>query len=84
MTLRGSTGDFPLDSVVGLLASTNKTGELLVRGDGKIGALGFASGRLVAAVIENEGGENALGAIFAIPRAEFEVAPWATEPVSHL
>ena len=48
MTLRGSTSDFPLESVIGLLAGTSKTGELQVRGDGKVGALGFAGGRLVA------------------------------------
>ena len=84
MTLRGTTGDFPLESVVGLLTETTKTGELLVRGGGKVGALGFAEGRLVAAVIENEGGENALGAIFAIPEADFEFTPWASEPEANL
>ena len=40
MTLRGSTSDFPLESVIGLLAGTSKTGELQVRGDSKVGALG--------------------------------------------
>jgi uncharacterized protein DUF4388 len=83
-TLRGSTSDFPLESVVGLLAGTSKTGELQVRGDGKVGALGFASGRLVAAVMDTEGGENALGAIFAIREADFEFTPWNSPPESNL
>jgi len=84
VTLRGSTSDFPLESVIGLLAGTSKTGELQVRGDSKVGALGFASGRLVAAVMEGEGGENALGAIFAISQAEFEFTPWESAPEANL
>ncbi|HKC90836.1 MAG TPA: DUF4388 domain-containing protein [Candidatus Limnocylindria bacterium] len=84
MTLRGSTSDFPLESVIGLLAGTSKTGELQVRGDSKVGALGFASGRLVAAVMEGEGGDNALGAIFAISQAEFEFTPWESAPEANL
>lgn len=84
MTLRGSTSDFPLESVIGLLAGTSKTGELQVRADGKVGALGFASGRLVAAVMDGEGGENALGAIFSISQAEFEFTPWETAPEANL
>jgi uncharacterized protein DUF4388 len=84
VTLRGSTGDFPLESVIGLLAGTSKTGELQVRGDEKVGALGFASGRLVAAVMDGEGGENALGAIFSISQAEFEFTPWEKAPEPNL
>ena len=84
MTLRGSTSDFPLESVIGLLAGTSKTGELQVRGDAKVGALGFASGRLVAAVMDGEGGENALGAIFAISQADFEFTPWESAPEANL
>jgi hypothetical protein len=84
VTLRGSTSDFPLESVIGLLAGTSKTGELQVRADGKVGALGFASGRLVAAVMDGEGGENALGAIFSISQAEFEFTPWETAPDANL
>jgi hypothetical protein len=84
VTLRGSTSDFPLESVIGLLAGTSKTGELQVRGDSKVGALGFASGRLVAAVMDGEGGENALGAIFAISQAEFEFTPWESAPEANL
>ena len=84
MTLRGSTSDFPLESVIGLLAGTSKTGELQVRGDSQVGALGFASGRLVAAVMDGEGGENALGAIFAISQAEFEFTPWESAPEANL
>ena len=84
MTLRGSTSDFPLESVIGLLAGTSKTGELQVRSGAKVGALGFASGRLVAAVMDGEGGENALGAIFAISQADFEFTPWETAPDANL
>jgi hypothetical protein len=84
VTLRGSTSDFPLESVIGLLAGTSKTGELQLRGDSKVGALGFASGRLVAAVMEGEGGDDALGAIFAISQAEFEFTPWESAPDANL
>ncbi|OLC19655.1 MAG: hypothetical protein AUH33_05350 [Chloroflexi bacterium 13_1_40CM_68_21] len=84
MTLRGSTSEFPLESVVGLLAGTSKTGELQIRGGGKVGALGFAGGRLVAAVMDNEGGEAALGAIFAVSEGEFEFTPWASAPEANL
>jgi uncharacterized protein DUF4388 len=84
VTLRGSTSDFPLESVIGLLAGTSKTGELQIRGDSKVGALGFTGGRLVAAVMEGEGGENALGAIFAISQAEFEFTPWESAPEANL
>jgi hypothetical protein len=84
VTLRGSTSDFPLESVIGLLAGTSKTGELQIRGDSKVGALGFASGRLVAAVMEGEGGDDALGAIFAISQAEFEFTPWESAPDANL
>jgi hypothetical protein len=84
VTLRGSTSDFPLESVIGLLAGTSKTGELQVRSGAKVGALGFAGGRLVAAVMEGEGGENALGAIFAIPAGDFEFTPWENAPEANL
>jgi hypothetical protein len=84
VTLRGSTSDFPLESVIGLLAGTSKTGELQVRGGSQVGALGFASGRLVTAVMDGEGGENALGAIFAISQAEFEFTPWESAPEANL
>jgi len=84
VTLRGSTSEFPLESVIGLLAGTSKTGELQVRSDAKVGALGFASGRLVAAVMDGEGGENALGAIFAISQADFEFTPWESAPEANL
>ena len=84
MTLRGSTSEFPLESVIGLLAGTSKTGELQIRGDSKVGALGFASGRLVTAVMEGEGGDDALGAIFAISQAEFEFTAWESAPDANL
>ena len=83
-TLRGSTSDFPLESVIGLLAGTSKTGELQVRSGSQVGALGFAGGRLVAAVMDSEDGENALGAIFGIHDAEFEFTPWASAPDANL
>jgi hypothetical protein len=84
VTLRGSTSDFPLESVIGLLAGTSKTGELQVRSAAKVGALGFDGGRLVAAVMEGEGGDNALGAIFSISQADFEFTPWETAPDANL
>lgn len=84
MSLRGSTSEFPLESVIGLLAGTSKTGELQVRSGEKFGALGFAAGRLVAAVMEGEAGENALGLVFSITEADFEFTPWETAPDANL
>jgi hypothetical protein len=83
-TLRGSTSEFPLESVIGLLAGTSKTGELQVRSDDQVGALGFANGRLVAAVMDNEVGDNALGEIFSIHDADFEFTPWQNAPDANL
>jgi len=84
MTLQGSTKDFPLESVVGLLAGTSKTGELQIRGADQVGALGFSNGRLVAAVCGDHGGEDALGAIFSIRDATFEFMPWTEAPEGNL
>jgi hypothetical protein len=84
VSLRGSTSEFPLESVIGLLAGTSKTGELQVRSGVKVGALGFAGGRLVAAVMEGEVGENGLGLVFSIGEADFEFTPWETAPDANL
>lgn len=45
--LQGSLENFALDEVLGLLASTNKTGQLEIAGDRGTGALMFSDGRLV-------------------------------------
>lgn len=45
--LQGSLENFALDEVLGLLASTNKTGQLEISGDRGTGSLMFSDGRLV-------------------------------------
>ena len=85
MTLRGELDSFPLETVVQLIHSTNKTGQLEVRGDDPPGgALGFDGGRLVAAVSGEDAGEPALGAIFAVGSGTFEFIPWNEPPAANL
>jgi hypothetical protein len=84
MTLRGSLQDFPLRSVLDLLAKTTKTGELQVRLDDRVGALGIAGGRVVTAVFGEEEPLLALGEIFALDGAEFEFTPWDDAPPANL
>ncbi len=84
MTLRGSIQDFPLRSVLALLAQTKKTGELQVRAGDRVGALGIADGRVVTAVLDEEEPLLALGAIFGLEGAEFEFTPWDDAPPANL
>jgi hypothetical protein len=84
VTLRGSIQDFPLRSVLDLLAQTNKTGELQLRAGEQVGALGLAGGRVVTAVFGEEEPLFALGAIFALDGAEFEFTPWDDAPPANL
>ncbi|HEX6061371.1 MAG TPA: DUF4388 domain-containing protein [Candidatus Limnocylindria bacterium] len=85
MTLRGEIEAFPLATVVQMLHSTNKTGQLEVRGgDTQGGTLGFDGGRLVAAVAGEDMGEPALGAIFAVESGSFEFIPWGDAPGANL
>ena len=84
MTLRGQIADFPIETVLQLLASTGKTGQLEVRGDGQSGSLGFDSGRLVSAATGDDIGESALGAVFTMGDGEFEFIPWKDAPAANL
>src|ERR1700694_1829523 len=85
MTLRGEIDAFPLETVVQMIHSTNKTGQLEVRGADRVGGpLVCAGGRLVAAVAGADAGEPALGAVFAITSGSFEFIPWADAPASNL
>ena len=84
MTLKGNTGDFPLETVLRLLTETKKTGELALRGDKGEGALGLAEGRVIAAVFANEGPIPALGSIWDMGRADFEFTAWNEAPPGNL
>ena len=85
MTLRGELDSFPLETVVQLIHSTSKTGQLEVRGsDASGGTLGFDGGRLVAAIAGDDTGEPALGAIFAVATGAFEFIPWNESPAANL
>jgi hypothetical protein len=84
MTLRGSLQDFPLRSVLDLLGKTKKTGELQVRKDDRVAALGVANGRVVTAVFGEEEPLLALGEIFELEDAEFEFTPWDDAPPANL
>ncbi len=85
MTLRGELDSFPLETVVQLVHSTNKTGQLEIRdGDATGGTLGFDGGRLVAAIAGEDQGELALGSIFAVGMGTFEFIPWNEPPAPNL
>jgi hypothetical protein len=84
MTLRGNVQDFPLRAVLELLGQTKKTGELQVRVDDRVGALGIADGRIVTAVFAEEEPLLALSTIFALDGAEFEFTPWDEAPPGDL
>lgn len=84
MTLRGSVADFPLETIVQLLAATAKTGQLEVRSGSDSGTLGFAKGRLVSAVSGDDKGEPALGAVFTLTGGDFEFVPWTDAPQGDL
>lgn len=84
MTLRGSVASFPLETIVQLLAATAKTGQLEVRSGPESGALGFAEGRLVAAVSGDDAGDAALGAVFTLSNGDFEFVPWGEPPDANL
>jgi hypothetical protein len=85
MTLRGEIEAFPLETVVQLIHSTSKTGQLEVRGNDSLGGtLGFDGGRLVAAVAGEDVGEPALGSVFAVASGAFEFIPWSEAPTSNL
>ena len=87
MTLRGEIEAFPLETVVQLIHSTSKTGQLEVRGkDGgdQGGTLGFDGGRLIAAVAGDDVGEPALGVVFAVMSGAFEFVPWNDGPPANL
>jgi len=84
MTLRGEIEAFPLETVVRLIHTTNKTGQLEVRGGDGGGTLGFDGGRLVAAVAGEDVGEPALGMVFAATAGTFEFIPWGDAPAGNL
>lgn len=85
MTLRGELDSFPLETVVQLIHSTSKTGQLEVRGeDSSGGTLGFDGGRLVAAIAGEDVGEPALGSVFAVGAGSFEFIPWNESPAANL
>jgi hypothetical protein len=85
VTLKGSTKEFPLETLLRLLHDTKKTGELTVRGAGGEGALGLADGRVVTAMYTGETKPiPALGAVFKIGEAQFEFIPWDDAPPANL
>ncbi|HEY8656910.1 MAG TPA: DUF4388 domain-containing protein [Candidatus Limnocylindria bacterium] len=84
MTLRGQLPDFPIETVLQLLASTGKTGQLEVRGATQSGTLGFDDGRLVSATAGDDAGEAALGAVFTVDEGDFEFIPWKDAPPANL
>jgi hypothetical protein len=68
VTLQGSLDAFPLPDVLGLLASTKKAGELLVRGTWSDGRVWVNAGELVDA--EAPRATNLVDAIFELLRLE--------------
>jgi len=75
MTLRGSVPEFPLDAVLRFLSQAGKTGTLVLTGERSAGTVGLDAGRVVDAASGEDGGDAALGALFAVPAADFEFRP---------
>jgi len=75
IVLRGRVADYPIETVLELLADTGKTGRLeILRGpDARV--LRLREGRLVSAQWEEEEGELALGAAFTATEGEFDFVP---------
>ena len=73
--LRGTVADFPLETVVQLLAATKKTGRIELRSDDGPATLGMVGGRLVSATSGEEEGELALGSAFTPQDGEFDFIP---------
>ncbi|MDO8562576.1 MAG: DUF4388 domain-containing protein, partial [Candidatus Limnocylindria bacterium] len=72
MTLRGSVPEFPLDAVLRFLSQAGKTGTLVLTGERSAGTVGLDAGRVVDAAAGEDDGDAALGALFALPAADFE------------
>ncbi len=84
VVLRGRLPDFPLETIVQLLAETKKTGRLEVRAGRETSTLGMADGRLVSARSGEEEGEIGLGAAFTAREGEFDFVPMGESPEADL
>lgn len=84
IVLSGETADFPIETIVQLLAHTGQTGLLEIKSEFGTSTLGIAAGRLVSARAEEETGDLALGATFAIERADFQFVPTSNVPEADL
>ncbi len=77
--LQGSLDNFALDEVLGLLASTTKSGTLDVKGDRGTGTLGLRQGQLVGASASNtangEGLEDVLFELLRFGQGSFTFTP---------
>lgn len=77
--LQGSLDNFALDEVLGLLASTAKTGTLEIKGDRGMGTLALRQGQLVGATTSNtangEGSEDVLFELLRFAEGTFTFAP---------
>jgi uncharacterized protein DUF4388 len=76
--------EFPLETILQLIAATKKTGRLEVRGTAEGYVLGFERGRLTSAAWEDEAGELALGAAFTLASGEAQFVPMAVAPAADL
>lgn len=84
VVLRGRIPDFPLETIVQLLAETKKTGRLEVRAGRDASTLGMSDGRLVSAVSGEEEGELGLGAAFTGAEGDFVFVPMNAAPAANL
>lgn len=84
IVLRGRLPDFPLETIVQLLAETKKTGRLEVRAGRDSSALGMADGQLVSANAGEEEGELGLGLAFTAQEGEFDFVPMDDAPAPNL
>ena len=82
--LRGTVAEFPLETVVQLLAATKKTGRVEIRSSDGPSTLGIGDGRLLSATSGEEEGELALGSAFTALDGEFDFVPMSAPPDANL
>ncbi len=84
IVLRGRLPDFPLETILQLLAETKKTGRLEVRSGRDRSTIGMSDGSLVSAQSGEEEGEIALGAAFTAQEGEFDFVPMSDAPAANV
>ncbi len=80
MAFRGSLQELPLPDILQLVAVSGKTGSFKFLGEGTVGKIFLADGRVVHAVVGDLQGEEAVYELAIWPRGDFEFTPGKPAP----